>query len=326
VTMPDDPSEPAEDFRSSSEGRRHGWYGLKPLVKRALSWRGPHLLVRVAARAVPRLRESGRLPAPAGLKEVHGRALGATFVMLRPDRCIVAKELYWGRGRRPRAADAFAVDLFASVAGASDVVLDVGAYTGLFTIVAARANPSLEVHAFEIVPDVYEALFRNCIRNDILDRVTLHCRGMGDPAVRMRVPEGSGGSALPDYYSAKLHFESGPTIGFVALDAMMPLIADRVHVLMKVDVEGTEDEVFGFGRKFLERFGPDVLCEVLPQADVSELQRTLDPFGYRYHAVGAGELRTAPTIRPDERFRDWFFTRRAPDELAALGVPLGPPM
>jgi FkbM family methyltransferase len=322
VTVTADPEVPAEDFRSSSEGRRHSWHGLKPLVKRVLSLPGPHLLVRAAARAVPRLREGGRLPAPASLKEVHGRALGTTFVMLRPDRCIVAKELYWGEGRRPRAQDAFAVDLFASIAGSSDVVLDVGAYTGLFTIVAARANPNADVHAFEIVPDVYAALFWNCVRNDILDRVTLHCRGVGDPAVRMRVPEGSGGSALPDYYSARLHFETGPTIGFDALDALAAWVGDGARVLMKVDVEGTEGDVFRFGMKFVERFAPDVLCEVLPSTDPSELQRMLDPLGYRYHAVRAGELGPAATIEPEERFRDWVFTRRQPDELDHLGIPV----
>lgn len=315
-----------EDFRSSSEGRRRSWHGLKPLVKRVLSWRVPHLFVRAVARVVPRLREGGRLPAPAGLSEVHGRAGGTTFVMLRPDRCIVAKELYWGGGRRPRAQDAFAVDLFASIAGSSDVVLDVGAYTGLFTVVAARANPDVDVHAFEIVPDVYAALFQNCVRNDVLDRVTLHCMGVGDPAVRMRVPEGSGGSALPDYYSASLHFETGPTIRFEALDALAAWFGDAARVLMKVDVEGTEDQVIRFGTKFFERFGPDVLCEVLPEADASELERMLAPLGYRYHAVRAGELRPSARIEPDERFRDWFFTRRAPDELSALGIPVGPPV
>jgi hypothetical protein len=95
-------------------------------VKAALARSIPHAAVRAAVRFLPGI-DRGRLPAPAALGEVEGRADGVAYVMLRPDRCEIAKELYWGRGRRPRPADAFAIDLVARFAREADLFVDVGA-------------------------------------------------------------------------------------------------------------------------------------------------------------------------------------------------------
>jgi hypothetical protein len=52
--------------------RRQSWFGLKRYIKRFLSLGFPNAILRLVARFVPSLR-SGRLPAPANLKEVEGR-------------------------------------------------------------------------------------------------------------------------------------------------------------------------------------------------------------------------------------------------------------
>ncbi len=241
--------------------RRQGWYGLKAPVKRVLSWRVPHFFLRQAVR-LARPRGLGRLPAPASLREVEARVGDLRFVMLNPARCEIAKELYWGRGTRPRPEDALALEVFAALARRADVVLDAGAYTGPFTLLAAVANPAARVHAFEIVPEVFKALVDNCARNDVLPRVALHLEGIGEPGHTMRVASGSGGSALPCFYSARMRFERGPLVGFRSLDSLLPeLPAGRT--LVKVDVEGTEEAVFRHGQRFLAERRPDVLCEVL---------------------------------------------------------------
>ena len=121
--------------------RRQSWFGLKRFVKRFLALRVPNAIVRLVGRLVPSLR-SGRLPAPARLSEVAGRVGGATFVMLDPARCENAKELFWGRGRRPRAHDRLALDSVAVLARESDTFLDVGAYTGLFTLAVTAYAPA----------------------------------------------------------------------------------------------------------------------------------------------------------------------------------------
>jgi FkbM family methyltransferase len=310
------------DFRRSETGRKQSWHGLKRYVKGLLAMRVPHWLMRRALVLRPDLRRSGRLPAPRHLKEVEGRAGGVTFVMLRPDRCVIAKELYWGSGRRPHAEDDLAIELFASLAAEADVVVDVGAYTGIFTLVAATANPQAHVHAFEIVPAVHRMLKDNVDRNGLTERVTVHLAGVGRPGVSITVPEGSGGSALPDFYSTKLHFEEGTEVGLVALDSLTDEMPPGSRVLMKIDVEGSEDEVLEFGPRLLGSFGPDILCEILDGvADAAAVERSLAPHGYRYFLVREHDLEERTHIVPDPRFRDWLFTRRDRDALVSPTPP-----
>lgn len=312
-----DPSAP--DFRRSEAGKRQSWHGVKRYVKAALSLRVPHWVLRRFLVLRPDLRRSGRLPAPRHVTEVEGRAGTASFAMLRPDRCVVAKELYWGRGRRPRAEDALAIEVFAALSNEADVVLDVGAYTGIFSLVATAVNPAVQVHAFEIVPAVVHLLRENCRRNGVQDRVTIHHEALGTPGGTITVPEGSGGSALPDFYSTRLHFEAGSKVDLVALDAYADIAPPGSRVLMKIDVEGSEDEVLAHGARVLASFGPDILCEILDGvADASAVERSLAPHAYRYYMVRDHDLQERPAIVPDPRFRDWLFSRRGPADLSAL--------
>jgi FkbM family methyltransferase len=299
------------DYRASAAARRQSWYGAKPYVKRFLALRVPHALMRGALRFVPRLRRTGRLPAPARLHEVRGHVGDVWFVMLRPDLDEVAKELYWGGGTRPRPADRVALELFADLARRSDVALDVGAYTGIFTLVAALANPNVEVHAFEVVPDIFTALVDNCARNDVMNRVTLHHVGLGDPERVARFPAVSATSALPSYYSSRLAFEDGVHIRFRSLDSFTGLLPANSRVLAKIDVEGTENEIFAHGQAFLSAFRPHILCEVLHGvADGGELEGLLAPHGYRFYRVEASGLVSREHIEPIAKARDWLFSTR----------------
>ena len=302
--------------------RRQSWFGLKRFVKRFLALRVPNAIVRLGARLVPSLR-SGRLPAPSRLSEVTGRVGGATFVMLDPARCENAKELFWGRGRRPAAHDRLALDTVAVLARESDTFLDVGAYTGLFTLAVTAYAPQVDVHAFEIVPAVADALEANVRRNDLADRVTVHREGIGDPEETIRVPTGEGGSALPSFYSSKMRFDGGREVGFRSLDSVAALIPESARVVMKVDVEGTEDAVFRFGQAFLRARRPHILCEVLHGvADGAALDGLLAAAELHRYLVTDSRLVRIDRVVPHPSFRDWLFTPRTAEELRALGLPV----
>jgi FkbM family methyltransferase len=300
---------------------RQSWFGLKRHIKRFLSLPVPNALLRLVARFVPSLR-SGRLPAPARLEEVTGRADGASFVMLDPAWCENAKELFWGEGRRPKANDRLALDVVARLAREADEFLDIGAYTGLFTLATTAVTPNLHAHAFEIVPAVADALEANLRRNGVADRVTVHREGIGESGATMLVPSGTGGSALPSFYSSRMRFDEGEDVTFRSLDSIGALLPAGARVVMKVDVEGTEDAVFGAGQRFVGDFRPDILCEVLPEADGARLDELLAPAGMRRYLVTRARLEEAQRIVPDPAFRDWLFSPRTPEELRARGFPV----
>jgi FkbM family methyltransferase len=302
--------------------RRQSWFGLKRFVKRFLALRVPNASVRLASKVKPSLR-SGRLPAPARLTEVIGRVGGIQFVMLDPARCENAKELFWGRGRRPKAHDRLALDTVAVLARESDTFLDVGAYTGIFTMAVTAYAPHVDVHAFEIVPVVADALEANIRRNELEDRVVVHREGVGDPEATMRVPSGEGGSALPSFYSSKMRFEEGKAVGFRSLDSVAALIPEAARVVMKIDVEGTEDAVFRFGQAFLRTCRPHILCEVLHGvADGAALDGLLAVAKFHAYLVTDTRLVRIDRVVPHPAYRDWLFTPRTAEELRALGLPV----
>jgi FkbM family methyltransferase len=300
---------------------RQSWFGLKRHVKSFLGLALPNAFLRLVARSLPSLR-SGRLPAPARLEEVTGYADGARFLMLDPARCENAKVLFWGKGRRPKPNDRLALDVVARLGREADEFLDVGAYTGLFTLATTAVTPGLHVHAFEIVPAVADALEANLRRNGVTERVAVHREGLGEPRSTMRVPSGEGGSALPSFYSSRMRFERGEDVTFRSLDSIGALLPAGARVVMKVDVEGTEDAVFGAGQMFLETFRPDILCEVLPEAEGARLEELLAPAGMRRYLVTNARLEEAQRIVPDPAFRDWLFSPRTPDDLRARGLPV----
>lgn len=305
------------DFRSTARARRQRWFGLKRYVKSALSLPGLHLIMRLVAPRVPGVRV-GRLPAPRAVREVHGYVHGGQYVLVRPDRCEIAKEMYWGAGRRPDPADALALEVVVALCKDARTFLDIGAYTGVFTMAVTAANPALRAHAFEIVPAVAQGLVRNVARNDVADRTQVHTYGVGDPEASMRVPTGEGESALPSFYSSDMAFDDGVQVGFMALDEMP---ADD-PVVIKIDVEGGEETLLRHGQQFLAAHRPDILCEVLADADGQALESLLAPHGLRFYAVGPEALHPHEHLRPSEDHRDWLFSARDPEELRVLGIPV----
>lgn len=301
---------------------RHNWYGAKPWAKKVLARSAVHRAVRGAVRLAGSRLPRERLPAPAALDRVTARMAGVSFVMLRPDRCIIAKELYWGHGHRPRPADQLALDVFAALVDEARLVLDVGAYTGVFALLAAKRSRAAEVHGYEVVPAVAQAARDNVAANGLQDRVAIHEAAIGAEGDSVVVDEGSGGSALPDFYSTRMSFSGGTKVQVRSLDAVVRELGVPPPAVVKIDVEGTEDVVLRHARAFLTSYRPDILCEVLPGGNAPTVQAVLEPHGYRYLRVEDGALRPHSEVTPREHYRDWLFTTREDAELASLGVPV----
>ncbi len=304
----------------SQQLRRQSWYGLKKPVKRVLAARATHFVMRRVVRFTPSVAVH-RLPAPQHLRSVTADMAGVTFEMLRPDQCVVAKELYWGGGQRPGLADQRALDTFAALSDDAACVLDVGCYTGIFSLLAARRSPSSRVHAFDIVPAVVEAAKANIAANGLEQRICVHLLGLDAVAGTTFVGAGTSGSALPDFYSTDLDFSEGVEVPLIGLDAWasdQDLPSGRT--LMKIDVEGTEHRVFAGGATFLRERQPDILCEILPQARTEQLAEILEPLSYTFFAIRSDSLEGRRVLAPDPGVRDWLLTARAPAELRELGL------
>ena len=112
--------------------------------------------------------------------------------MYEPDRCDVAKDLYWGHGRRRAPADQWAIEAAMALSRDAGLFLDIGAYSALFALAVARANPALRSVAYEIVPENYLLMARNVAFNSLSGRVDPRLVGLGAEAGSIRMPVRAG--------------------------------------------------------------------------------------------------------------------------------------
>jgi FkbM family methyltransferase len=219
--------------------------------------------------------------------------------------------------------------VFATVVRDAKLVLDLGAYTGVFSLLAAKASDDADVHAFEVLPEVAKAALDNVVTNDLLTRITIHTEGVGKDGDSACLETGAGGSALPDFYSTELHFEEGIHVPIRSLDSIFETFPESTHAVptvMKIDVEGTEDVVLQNAQEFLASNLPDIVCEVLPgRANTAGLEAALVPHGYRFFRFENLDLTEHEHLIAQEPFRDWLFSTKTAEELRAMGVPIRQP-
>jgi FkbM family methyltransferase len=121
-----------------------------------------------------------------------------------------------------------------------DVILDVGANIGLFTIRYGREFPTVPIHCFEPNPTVYKRLVRNLEANRICNARAVNA---AITARTGRVPFYVGSSTVTGSICAR-----EPTVpSFYAETQALDWYCDKQSIksigLLKVDVEGAEVEV-----------------------------------------------------------------------------------
>lgn len=245
-------------------------------VRRIAGWRLARPLVRASGYAglLP-LGSWWKLPAPTGTFRVWVGLRHFRYVSSPGDQ--VAAPLYWA-GVRGWEAETFRV--FTALARSSDHLLDVGAYTGVFTVVAATVNPRLRAVAFEPNPARFRSLEHHLALNGLEGR----CRGV---RAALGPEAGSGELFVPDDddSSATLVDRRGDEAGVSVLVDIVPpdaVVPDAPRVdLVKIDVEGTEGAVLEALLPRLRRDMPAIICEFLGASGHDLAESVLHQLGYR---------------------------------------------
>lgn len=295
--------------------KRQNWGGLRKTLKAPLYNRLVNRAVVGVLRSAPATKWRARVPVMEPSAE-FALANGERVSMLEPHRCSVARNLFWSDGSLPDPADMLAIHMAEAMAREADIFLDIGAYTGLFALVAARANPALEARAFEILPATYMLLVRNILANNLYGRVEPLLTALGKGSGSVRMPLETGLSGLPTSLSLGSEFSEGIDVPTARLDDVMAGCDKRVAI--KIDVEGFEGDVLEGGQEFLARVRPDIVCEVLRSSTCAEqIAAILKPIGYRFHQFTDDGLVEHDAIEPSAAGRDWLFTTRD----APLAIP-----
>ncbi len=152
----------------------------------------------------------------------------------------------------------YQTNLFLSLIQPDSVVVNVGANTGYYTLLAAaKVGTGGRVYAFEIQPAIVRMLRRNIARNGLEQVVTVveaGCFSSGGEAT-IEAPGDPG--------SARISFgNDGVRVPLVTLDAVAVSVAlDRLNVIL-IDAEGADFEILKGAETVLTRYRPAVIAEV----------------------------------------------------------------
>lgn len=144
------------------------------------------------------------------------------------------------------------LDLINKYALAGYDFIDVGANIGLHSLTASKANSLIEIFSFEPEPDNFLSFIKNIGLNECKN-IRPFCLGLGNvnTIISMNINEGWNKGK----HSIKVNFNDCKTkinIPISQLDDFSQNISSR-QLIMKVDVEGFEQEVLEGAKKILNQ-------------------------------------------------------------------------
>lgn len=176
---------------------------------------------------------------------------------------LIENEIFWDG--LENGHESVSCSLWSKLAKESRVIFDIGANTGVYSLIAASLNPQARIFAFEPVKRIFEKLEANIALNDL--EIT---------AVEKAVSDGNGQAVIYEtgaehMYSVTVNKNMEPEnpdmkevrIETVRLDTFIGENGLDTIDLMKIDVETHEPEVLAGMGEYFEKFKPALLIEIL---------------------------------------------------------------
>ena len=238
--------------------------------------------------------------------------VGVFEVNVFPDRVIryhssgeyIGKVLYW---QGIWTHESTSERILAFLTQQAKVFLDVGAHTGLYTLLVKGINPEVLVYSFEPVPSVYQHLKLNIALNNFTETVTIEQAVVASSSAE-RVPffvspTQLATSSLKSEFTQDRHQAETIFVKSYGLDDYVKLNKIQKVDLIKIDVEGAEGEVLAGGQAVLRHHRPIILCEILPKNRQAfpKIEALLQTVQYEYALITPDGLITQKSLSAGPR-------------------------
>lgn len=255
------------------------------------------------------VRREVRRKAPWGVDRFSVTSFdGARLQLQDPSASTVLANLWWDGilGYEPET-----LRLFSVLAKDVDVVYDVGAYFGLYALVAAVSAPRARVFAFEPFPDSFQLQKALIKLNSLEDRIMAIQAAVSDKAGRAsyHYPSRAGGR-IQNIGSLHNRFEEGERFAdraYARVDVEVTTIDDLVAQgtpapgLIKIDVEESEHRVLEGAAHTLGACRPDIIMEVIfGRTQLSAIAGRLKGLGYRFYNIYADRVEEVASLSEEK--------------------------
>ena len=209
----------------------------------------------------------------------------------------------------------------------ANVIMDIGANTGIYALTAKTINPSATVFAFEPLHRIFMKLKKN---ND-LNHYNIKC-------IEKALSEKEGEQVIyennePHVDAATLNQYTAVTYGqgrlnketiikTTTIDKMIESENLQRVDLLKIDVETYEPQVMEGFKKYLPAFKPSILIEVLTDEVGRRLHEVFGPLGYIYFNIDDNNdsIRRVEVLGKSDHFNCLICTT---ETASKLGLPGG---
>lgn len=195
-------------------------------------------------------------------------------------------ELFWGG--IDNGWEKTSLKLWRKLCIDAHVVLDIGANTGLYSLVTKTLNPSARVYAFEPLPKVLEYLQYNVSINNYAVEIIPKALSNFNGTAKVFLMEGHDFCTSVTVNKSLLSEETPQkelAIETFRLDGFIEHNKIKNIDLIKIDVETHEPEVLEGMSKYLDKFKPDFLIEVWDADCAVKLNTLFKDKGYLYFDI-----------------------------------------
>jgi len=228
---------------------------------------------------------------------------GTSFVYIATSVDELAPNVIWRRGWETTS-----LKVFSEICQESSRILDVGAYSGIYSLVAATDNPSVEIVAVEPNPRILPTLKKNVSANRFDDRIQIVEAAASDSEGRgvLHLNDDSLQSSLERGFGTTPQTEE---VG-VQLRTLDSIVNDYGLVdLVKIDVEGAELRVLRGSTSLIERARPTFILELLNVRAFESAMTWLGEHGYESPIhLGAFEATRAERWQGDPVYCNYLFS------------------
>jgi FkbM family methyltransferase len=173
-------------------------------------------------------------------------------------------------------------EIFFELSKTMDLVLDVGAHSGIYSLIAARGSSSSKIFAFEPNPIMSAVLEKNIEINEFSTRITLHEFALSDS-------DGLGTLAVGDDTSMAM-LRSKSSTNSTPTDHEVPVKIAKLDdfgftsssMLIKVDIEGSEIAFLNGAVQTIQLCKPTILMEALTDIELELQSEFLGKLGYDF--------------------------------------------
>lgn len=196
----------------------------------------------------------------------------------------VENELFWGGIENGWEKSSTA--LWVALCKNSSSILDIGANTGFYSVLAKTLEPNCVVHAFEPLPAVHEKLVRNNTLNnyDIVCSTYALSNFNGTASVYP--------TSLDHVYSVTVNknlYEDKKTFEIKIKTKLLKEYIEENNIkhidLMKIDVETHEVEVLQGMGEYLKKFQPDMLIEIQNDEIATGVTKLIEGIDYVFFNI-----------------------------------------